>query len=52
MRVFYAIALITGVIVLNVQGLAAVAIVHKICAALFVVLLIVLFVTKARTKTK
>ena len=52
MRVFYAIALITGVIILNAQGLAALAIVHKICAALFTVLLIVLFVLNARSKSK
>ena len=50
MRVFYAIALITGVVIMNVQGLAVLAIVHKACAAVFVVMLIVLFATKARAK--
>lgn len=48
MRVFYAIALITGVVIMNMQGVAAIAIVHKASAALFVVMLVVLFVTKAR----
>ena len=40
-RVFYAIALITGVVLMNVHGIAVVAIVHKISAVLFAVLLIV-----------
>ena len=46
MRAFYGIALITGIVVMNVSGIAAVAIVHKASAALFVVLLVVLFVQK------
>lgn len=46
MRLFYGIALITGIVVMNVKGIAAIAIVHKVCAALFVVLLVVLFVHK------
>ena len=50
MRGFYAIALISGVVILNVHGVAALAVVHKICAALFVVLLVVLFVIKAPRK--
>lgn len=45
MRAFYGIALITGIVVMATD-IAAVAIVHKVCAALFVVLLIVLFVKK------
>lgn len=40
-RVFYAIALITGVVLMNVHGIAAVSIVHKISAVLFVVALLV-----------
>ena len=48
MRVFYGIALITGVIVMNLEGAAALAVIHKICAALFLVMLVVLFVLKAR----
>jgi hypothetical protein len=52
MRLFYGIALVTGVVVMNVQGVAALAIVHKACAALFVVLLVVLFVLKLRANKK
>ncbi|MBO5946127.1 MAG: hypothetical protein J6Q69_05910 [Clostridia bacterium] len=46
MRLFYGIALITGIIVWNVSGLLALAVIHKICGALFVFLLAVLFVHK------
>ena len=46
MRAFYGIALITGIVLMNVQGVDALAIAHKASAALFVVLLVVLFVTK------
>ena len=46
MRACYGIALITGIVIMNVRGIAALAIVHKICAALFLVLLVVLFVQK------
>ena len=45
-RVFYAIALITGVILMNVHGVAAISIVHKVSAALFAVMLIVTEVHK------
>lgn len=45
MRALYGIALISG-IVIKVKYVAAVAIAHKISAALFVVLLVVLFVIK------
>ena len=50
MRAFYAVALISGVIIMNVQGVMALAVVHKVCAALFVLMLVVLFVLKARSK--
>ena len=46
MRVLYAIALITGIVVMNVAGLVALAVIHKVAAALFVVALIALFVHK------
>ena len=46
MRVFYGIALITGIVIMRIHGIAALAIVHKISAALFVVLLVGLFVHK------
>ena len=46
MRVFYGIALITGIVIMNVHGIVALAIIHKASAALFVILLIVLFLHK------
>ena len=46
MRACYGIALITGIVIMNVKGIAALAIVHKVSAALFAVLLVVLFVHK------
>ena len=49
-RVFYAVALITGVVLMNVHGIAAISIIHKISAALFAVLLIVAEVHKAIKK--
>ena len=52
MRVFYAIALLTGVVIMNVESVVFLAVVHKACAAIFVVLLIVLFVLKRRVKAK
>ena len=49
-RVFYAIALITGVVLLNVHGIAPISIIHKISAVLFVILLIVCETQKAIKK--
>ena len=46
MRACYGIALITGIVIMNVSGIAALAIVHKLCAALFVLLVVVLFIHK------
>ena len=40
-RVFYGVALITGVVLMNVEGVAAVNVIHKVSAVLFVVLLVV-----------
>ena len=51
-RVFYAVALITGVVVLKVSGAAVLAIVHKASAAIFTVLFVVLFVQKVASKAK
>ena len=51
MRVFYLLALITGVAA-NATELAALDIAHKACAVLFVVLLVVLFVSKLVTNKK
>ena len=50
MRVFYGIALITGIVMMKVHGIAALGIVHKAGAALFALLLVVLFVHKLATK--
>ena len=49
-RVFYAIALITGVVLMNVHGIAAVSIIHKISAVLFVIFLVVTEIHKAIKK--
>lgn len=52
MRAFYGIALITGIIVMNVQGIAAIGIVHKASAVLFFALMIILLAYKAFSKEK
>lgn len=39
MRVFYAVALITGVVLMNVHGIVAVSVVHKLSAVLFAIFL-------------
>lgn len=49
-RVFYAIALISGVVIMNVHGIAAITHIHRISAVLFVVLLIFAEVHKAIKK--
>lgn len=46
MRACYGIALISGIVIMNVRGIAALAIVHKASAAVFVALLVVLFAHK------
>jgi hypothetical protein len=52
MRACYGIALITGIVIMNVHGIAALSIIHKASAALFMVLIIVLFVHKAVANKK
>ena len=52
MRAFYGIALITGIVIMNVHGIAALAIIHKLNAVLFMVLIIVFLVTKAVLRKK
>ena len=47
MRAFYGIALITGIVIMNVHGIAALAVIHKVSAVLFMALLIVLLIHKA-----
>ena len=49
-RVCYGIALITGVVLMNVHGNAAVSGIHKISAILFVILLIACEIHKAIKK--
>lgn len=51
MRVLYGLALVTG-IVIKISYIFALAIIHKICAILFVVALIVLFVHKLIVNNK
>ena len=46
MRAFYGIALITGVVIMNISGIVALAVIHKASAMLFLALLVVLFVYK------
>ena len=52
MRAFYGIALISGIVILNVHGIVALAIVHKASAVLFLALLVVLLVSKAVSNKK
>lgn len=49
-RVCYGIALITGVILMNVHGIAFVSVIHKISAVLFAVLLAVSQIHKSIKK--
>ena len=46
MRVFYGVALITGIVIMNVYDLAVLSIIHKASAVLFMALMIVLLITK------
>ena len=52
MRAFYGIALITGVVIMNVHGIAVLSVIHKASAVLFMALLIVLLVAKAASRKK
>ena len=47
MRAFYGIALITGIVIMNVHGIIALAIIHKVSAVLFMAMIIVLLTHKA-----
>ena len=49
MRAFYGIALVTGIVIMNVHGIVALSIIHKVSAVLFAALLLVLFTHKAVT---
>ena len=52
MRAFYGIALITGIVIMNVNGIVALSIIHKASAALFIALILVLFTQKAVANKK
>lgn len=52
MRVFYGIALITGILIMNVHGIVALAVIHKVSAVLFMALIIVLLTHKVVTRKK
>ena len=52
MRAFYGIALITGIVIMNVHGIVALAVIHKVSAALFLAMLVVLLVSKAASNKK
>jgi hypothetical protein len=52
MRAFYGIALITGIVILNIHGIVALAVIHKVSAVLFLALLVVLLVSKAVSNKK
>ena len=52
MRAFYGIALISGIVVMNVEGIVALAIIHKVSAVLFMALIIVLLSYKLAINKK
>ena len=52
MRAFYGLALITGVVIMNVHGIAVLSVIHKASAVLFMALIIVLLVSKAAIRKK
>ena len=52
MRMFYGIALITGIVIMNVHGIAAVSIIHKASAVLFMALIVVLLTHMVATNKK
>lgn len=52
MRAFYGIALITGMVIMNIHGIDALTIIHKASAVLFMALIIVLLAYKVVTNKK
>ena len=52
MRACYGIALITGIVIKAVHGIAVLAVIHKVSAVLFMALIIVLLVCKVTTNKK
>ena len=52
MRAFYGVALITGIVIMNVHGIVALALIHKVSAVLFLAMLVVLLVSKAASNKR
>ena len=52
MRAFYGIALITGIVIMNIHGIAALALIHKASAVLFLALFVILLVSKTVSNEK
>jgi len=52
MRVSYLAALVSGIVLMKVSGVAALPVIHKLSAVLFAILLVVLFVQKIMKKHK
>lgn len=52
MRAFYGVALITGIVIMNVHGIVALALIHKVSAVLFLAMLVVLLVSKVASNKK
>ena len=52
MRACYLLALITGIVIMKLQGVVALAVVHKVSAVIFLALLVVLLVSKAAANKK
>ena len=52
MRAFYGIALITGIVIMNVHGITALALIHKVSAVLFLALFVILLVSKVVSNKK
>jgi hypothetical protein len=52
MRAFYGIALISGIVVLNVNSIVALVVICKISDVIFLVLLVALLVSKAAPNKK
>ena len=52
MRAFYGVALITGIVIMNVHGIAALALIHKVSAVLFLAFFVILLVSGASSNKK
>jgi hypothetical protein len=50
LRVFFAVAVISGIVILKINAAAVVVIVHKVAAAAFAVMLLILYLPKILKK--